>query len=240
MMMPNMSSWRPHRQVRMDRRRSRCKRLHRKTRNGWASSPVAFDVGSAVNGAEARGPCCERINALVMSLRAGHTSSHKRLFQLLGGPLLPSGLGLTGLWILFVVWRATPPPCALRLPSAARCLTMRRESAQVDQCAAGRTRTALASPNPPAERDKVDSVCAATEVRRAENLSKARPHVLVPSDSVSSGLSARSQKLALVAPHMRRRGKLPGDRSPKGYAGREPVALWICSRGSAGRKLHGR
>ena len=31
-------------------------------------------------------------------------------------------------------------------------------------------------------------------------------------------------------------GELPGDHSPKGYAGREPVALWICSQGSVGRK----
>ena len=48
----------------------------------------------------------------------------------------------------------------------------------------GCTRTALASPSPPVERAKVERVCAAASVWRAENLTKARPHVLV----VASGM----------------------------------------------------
>ena len=61
----------------MDRGRGKCRRLHRKTRKGWASTRVVLDVGSVVNDAEARGPCWERSSALELSLRKGHTSSRR-------------------------------------------------------------------------------------------------------------------------------------------------------------------
>ena len=124
-----------------------------------------------------------------------HLLTHELLFQLLGGPLLPSSLRLTGLWILFAGKRAvgqllpmrdlqaSVENCLLALPDRteasngvidfqpdhhALCdcwvpLSDHAKGVELDQCAAGRTRTALSSPSPPAERDKVDRVCAAVD-----------------------------------------------------------------------------
>ena len=53
---PNESRWRPHRQVRRVKGRRKCKRLHMRSRNGWASTLVTLDVGSAAKGADVKGP----------------------------------------------------------------------------------------------------------------------------------------------------------------------------------------
>ena len=150
--------------------------------------------------------------------------------------------------------RATPPHARTSVPTSrwpavairdcrVPLSDMRRESAQLDQCAVGRTRTALASPSPPAERDKVDRVCAAVEAFGVPRIYLRQDHVLIVPDGV--GLSVfRSQ---CAQPEIGSRGathkegsKQAGDHSPKGCAGREPVAVWICSPGNARRNLHGR
>ena len=123
----------------------------------------------------------------------------------------------------------TPPPCALRLPGC-RCL-------KLDQCAAVRTRTALASPSPLAERDKVDRVCAAVEAFGV-------PRISLRQDHTSSGLSVRSQKLALVgATHEEEEASSLGiihprmldesfmaDGNPQNFQARRRCG-WTCSEG---------
>ena len=159
---PNMSSGWPHRQVRMDTGRSRCKRLHRKT---------AHQCPGAV------------------AERRPHLIAHKLPFQLRSGPLLRAGLWLVfagwGAVGNSCQWEISKPasrtarlhclterkqvhgsstsnPATMRSATVGcRCLTMRRESSQLAQCAAVHTRTALASPSPPAERAKVEKVCGA-------------------------------------------------------------------------------
>ena len=68
---PFMSSRRPHRQVRRFRGRGRC--------NGWASILVTMDVGNAVKGADAKGPCWDRSKARWRSSHPGRTSSWMNL-----------------------------------------------------------------------------------------------------------------------------------------------------------------
>ena len=116
----------------------------------------------------------------------------------------------TACWHCLTDWKqATGPsltkPASMRSAIAGcRCLTIRRESAQLAQCAAGRTRTALANPSPPTESANVDKTRAAAGALGVPKISRRHVHTLsswrLANVSVSAGLRARSQKLALVAP----------------------------------------
>ena len=85
-----------------------CKRLHKKTRNGWASKWVALDVGRAVNGNGARGPCWERTSALALSPKGDHTSSRTNFCSnfLVVCCCQPTDLWKSGLWFLVTGRRA--------------------------------------------------------------------------------------------------------------------------------------
>ena len=84
----------------------RCNRLHKITRNGPASSRVAFDVERSQRCRSQGSVLRTRQCPCAVAESKPHLLAHKLLFQLLGGPLLSSGHGLTGLWILFARWRA--------------------------------------------------------------------------------------------------------------------------------------
>ena len=62
--------------------------------------------------------------------------------------------------------------------SGCRCFTMRRQSAQLDQWAAGRTRDALVSPHPPKDSDKDERTCATGGCPgSAQNFAQTPPHL---------------------------------------------------------------
>ena len=108
--------------------------------------------------------------------------------QLPGSSLLPPHLGLAWFWLLLAPWgcvcQLVPwwdcQTCVHQHPLALvdgnetrnRVIILQlsdhqpsgpRVPAQLAQCAAARTRTALANPKPPADNDKVDNTCAAAD-----------------------------------------------------------------------------
>ena len=135
---------------------------------GLGINPSTLGRGSAVNGAKARGPCWECNSALELSLRPGHTSSRRNFSSnfregrcchpgAVWALASPDGVGA----VRHVNGSLASSPSVMRSAIAGcRCLTMRWESVQLAQCAAGRTRTALANPSPPAESARVAKVCA--------------------------------------------------------------------------------
>ena len=92
---PNLSSGRPHHQVGRVMGRGKWSLRHNKRRNGCASIRLARDVGIAVSGAEARGPCWESLRGI--SQTRPHLLAHELLLQLPNGLLLPPKLRLVGL-----------------------------------------------------------------------------------------------------------------------------------------------
>ena len=105
----------------------------------------------------------------------------------------------TACWHCLTEWKqATGSSATMRSAIAGcRCLTMRGESAQLAQCAAGRTRTALGSPSPPAENAKVVKTRTAAGALRVPKIWQKHVHTLsswrLANVSVSAGLRARSQ-----------------------------------------------
>ena len=142
----------------------------------------------------------------------GSGSSSQAVSQFLpASPILPRGLLVSIVFLKGNKPLAHHPPN--QRPSVQRLLgaatsPCERSQPSLPQCATGRTRTAVASPSPPAESAKVDKTRADAGAlgvpkiwqRHVHTLSSWRPANV----SVSAGLRARSQKLALVAPHMRR------------------------------------
>ena len=66
---------------------------------------MAFDVGSAVNGADAKGPCCDLTRARALSSRPGHTESWTNLSSdFLEALCCHPTLRLAWFWLLLTAW----------------------------------------------------------------------------------------------------------------------------------------
>ena len=87
-----------------------------------------------------------------------------------------------------------------------RCFTMRRQSVQLDQWAAGRTLDALVSPHPPEDNDRDERTCATGGALGVPKISRRHLHTSASCREAkppeSSGLTALNQKLARVDPHI--------------------------------------
>ena len=79
-----------------------------------------------------------------------------------GGTAKPASINTLWHWLTAMKHETGSPSSNCRIINLAvrgfLCLTIRKESAQLAQCAAARTRTALANPKPPADNDKVDNM----------------------------------------------------------------------------------
>ena len=184
-------------------------------------------------------------------------------FLLPGGPLLPSNMGLCGLWLLYTGWGGPRSKT-----TCLHCLTNWRHVNGALACSPSimhyrsnwvtrsdhakgigptrpmcnwRTLTALSNPSPPAECARVAKVCAPDGFgvpriwRRHVHTSSWR----LAKDSVSSGSERAARNWPWQNRTWRARGKLTVDRSHMGFAGKAPAVQWTSFPRNAERMPRG-
>ena len=152
------------RQVRRFKGRDRCNLLHMRRRSGWASILVTLDMGNAVKGADAEGPCWDRSKARWGSSLPGRTSSWMNLCSVClvavcCQPTLADWVrDQRPTQVEILTTQSKWVSRGQRPPTAADKSSLRGN--WPNQWAATRTRWALLKPNPPGESAKLDNTCA--------------------------------------------------------------------------------